>query len=152
MKNKIGITLFVLYVLQAVLNIKWVYLENLQHIEVYKKWSGLVLILLILSQWYLSVLRMKNKFNVDTFIEIHKWVGVILPIAFYFHSTSLGFGILLLLSIVFLINIAIGFINTYSLLERFPKFYDAWVFSHIVLSVAVLVFAVVHIWLVYLYN
>ncbi len=155
MKNKIGITLFTFYILQFLLSLKWSFLENLQEIESYKKWSGLVLIIFILSQWYLSIMRMNKEFNAEKkekYTNLHKWIGVLLPIVFYFHSTEFGFGVLMLLSLVFLINIAIGFVNTYDLLEKHPKFFNVWLVGHVFLSVAVLVFSAVHVWLVYLYN
>lgn len=155
MKNKIGVSLFLLYIIQAVFSLKWNYLENLQTIDLYKNWSGFVLLLLILSQWYISIMRMNKEFNAvkkERFLLIHKWVGVVLPLAFFLHSTSIGYGILLLLSLVFLINIALAFINTNSFLDKQPKFFTWWLLIHIFLSVAVLIFSLLHVWLVFIYN
>lgn len=155
MKNKISITLFILYFIQYLVPLKFAYLESLQQIELYKKWSGLVLLIFILSQWYLSIMRMNKDFNANKktlFLNIHKWIGVILPIAFYAHSTNIGFGVLMLLSIVFYINLAIGLINTDDILSKHPKFFNIWLILHILFSVAVLIISFIHIWLVFYYN
>lgn len=155
MKNIIGISLFVIYFIQFLIPLEFVYLENLQTIEVYKKWSGLFLFLLILSQWLLTFFRLNKNLSPskkDLFINIHKWIGVFLPLAFYIHSTSLGFAILLYLSILFFLNIGIGFLNTDKLTETYPKLYNWWVASHIILSVLVLTLAFIHIYIVFIYN
>jgi len=155
MKYVIGYFLFVLYFLQDLLNIKIEYIENLQSIESYKKWSGLVLLLLILWQWVVSLNR-TNKLLKNTtkekFIEIHKWIGLLLPIAFYMHSSNFGFGILLLLSIVFFVNILLGIINSENILDKKPKFYNIWLMLHIVLSVLIVALSINHLWQVFYYN
>ena len=155
MKNKIGITFFALYILQDLFSIKLDFLETWQLNDSYKTWTGIVLFSLILSQWYLSFIRMNKNYTSEKkefFIEIHKWIGVFLPLSFYIHSTSIGYGILMLLSFVFLLNIGIGFVNTENLLDKHPKYFKWWLASHIILSVAIIAFSLIHIWIVFFYN
>lgn len=155
MKNIIGISLFVLYFAQYFFDIKFDFLEQLQTGEMYKRWSGLVLFLLLLSQWYLSFKRVnKSLSNIrkEFYINIHKWIGVFLPIAFFFHSTNIGFGILFALSFLFFINIGMGFLNTKSLVEKHPKFFNSWLGIHIFLSVFIMFLAGIHIWQVFYYS
>lgn len=155
MKNKISISLFILYFIQYLIPLKFAFLENLQQIELYKKWSGFILLLFILSQWYLSFMRINKDYNAskkEVFLDIHKWIGVLLPIVFYVHSTNIGYGVLLLLSFVFYLNLAIGLINTNDILAKHPKYFNIWLVSHILFSVAVLIISFVHVWLVFYYN
>lgn len=155
MKNKIGITLLALYFIQHIFLIKWASLEELQSIELYKKWSGVVLLFMILYQWHLSLIRMRKDSSPtkkELFINIHKWLGILLPIFFYLHSTQIGYGILFILSLSFFVNIGIGFLNTGKLLELYPKFFNLWLVIHIVLSVGILIFTGIQIWLVLQYN
>ena len=155
MKNKIGLVLFGFYIFQDLFSIKLGFLESWQLDDSYKTWTGLILFGLILFQWYLSLMRVKKDFNSDKkefYTNIHKWVGVFLPLAFYIHSTNIGYGILGLLSFVFLLNIGIGFLNTEGNLDKNPKYYKWWLASHIILSVAIVAFTLIHIWIVFFYN
>lgn len=151
----IGVFLFVLYFFQDIFNIKIDYIEELQAIETYKKWSGLFLLLLILSQWLVSLNRTnKNLKNAtkENFIEIHKWVGVFLPLGFYMHSSNIGYGVLFLLSIVFFVNILLGILNSENILDDKPKYYNIWLMLHIILSVLIVALSLNHLWQVFYYN
>lgn len=144
-----------MYFLQYFFSIKLFFLENLQSIELYKRWSGFIILVLILSQWVLSVLRINKYFNLQRkklFLNIHKWVGVIMPLFLFFHSTEIGYGVLMLLSFVFYINIAIALINTEDNFIKHPKVFNVWLVLHIVFSVALLGFSLIHVWLVFYYN
>tara|TARA_B110000037_G_scaffold222985_1_gene301086 strand:- start:1598 stop:2065 length:468 start_codon:yes stop_codon:yes gene_type:complete len=155
MKIKISFILFIMYFLQYFFSIKLFFLENLQSIELYKRWSGFILLVLILSQWVLSVLRINNYFNPQRkklFLNIHKWVGVIMPLFLFFHSTEIGYGVLMLLSFVFYINIVIAIINTEDNFIKYPKVFNVWLILHIFFSVALLSFSLIHVWLVFYYN
>lgn len=155
MKNKIGITLFVLYFIQDFFLLKISYLEHLQSIELYKKWSGLLLLILILSQWYISALRANKKISSSKkqfYVNLHKLIGVLLPLFFYFHSTSIGFGMLFVLSVVFFISIFLGFINTENFVIRFPNLFNWWLMLHILFSAIVLVLSFIHVWQVFYFN
>lgn len=155
MRNKIGISLYVLYFIQDFFQLKISYLEQLQHIELYKKWTGLFLFILILSQWYISALRFNKKISSDKrlfYVDIHKWIGALLPLFFYIHSTSFGFGMLLLLSLVFFGNLLLGFLNTEKLVERYPNLFNWWLLLHIIFSAVIVIVSFIHIWQVYFYN
>lgn len=154
-RNIIGISLFVLYFIQYFFDLKLDFLEELQQVENYKRWSGLVLFLLILSQWYLSFKRMNKdieNMQKEFYINIHKWIGVFLPLAFYIHSTNIGYAILLALSVVFFINVGMGFINTKEWIEKHPKYFNTWLTIHILLSVFVVFIGAIHIWQVFYYS
>ncbi|MGB1017553.1 MAG: hypothetical protein ACPGVH_00660 [Chitinophagales bacterium] len=154
-RNTLGIILFILYFIQYFFELKLDFLEQLQLDQSYKRWSGLFLFSLILAQWFLSIKRLsksQSSISIAFYIDIHKWIGIFLPLAFYIHSTEIGYAILLLLSIVFFINVAMAFINTKDWLEKYPQYFNVWLIFHIFLSVFVLFISIVHIWQVFFYS
>lgn len=150
----IGIGLFLLYVVQEALDVRWSYLLALQQVESYKRWSGLVLLVFIALQWSLTLVRAKKKWEHRSaaFMDIHKWMGALSPLAFYAHSMKLGYAYLMVLSITFFANVLIGFINLDVVKAKAYWYFQAWMIVHVALSLAISMIAFYHIWIVFYYQ
>lgn len=149
-----GGVLFLLFVLQELMGWKWEYLEALQHDQMYRRWSGLVLSLIILFQWSLSLVRTRPKWESLSlkFYNIHNWVGAFTPLLFYIHSTELGFAYLFVLSITFFGNFLLGLINLDVLKSRSPIVFQSWMILHVACSLFITFLTFYHIWIVFYYE
>jgi methionine sulfoxide reductase heme-binding subunit len=150
----VGLVLFAAYILQYSLSLNWTWLNSLQQNEMYKRWSGLVLAIFILFQWLLSFTRIMPKlrpYNLKM-TNWHKWLGAISPILFYMHSAHLGFGYLLLLSYLFLINTLIGYINLDFVKTNSEILFKLWMIFHVTFSVIITFLMFFHIGIVFYYK
>lgn len=150
----IGLLLFAAFFIQFFLKIEWAWLYELQQEEMYKRWSGLVLALLIVFQWLLSIVRTRKKLRkyVLKMQTIHKWLGAVSPIIFYVHSMSLGYGYLLLLSYIFFANTVLGYLNLDVIKSNNDAFFKGWMISHVALSLIITILMVFHIVMVFYYK
>lgn len=143
------------FLIQAVAGWKIPFLERMQTMEIYKRWSGLALTLFIAAQWYLPVLRMTGRLRAAAAqYHWHKKTGCFAPLLYYFHSTGFGYGLLLLLGSTFLANTALGLFN-HDLVKdqkRKEKFSFAWLIVHVALSVLTVGLTLYHIFIVFFYR
>ncbi len=154
-KEILGPTLTCLYLLQYWLSLKWSCLELLQGDQSYKRWSGLVLFLLIMIQWSLSLGRIVYEIKDKTklrIVNLHKWIGAFAPILFYLHSIKPGYGLLFFLTSLFFLDLIGGYLNYIQHFKSSSTYYFLWLFFHILLSVVVLFVALLHIWIVFSYK
>ncbi len=150
----VGSVLFVLYLLQYFLHIKWDYLIDLQQIESYKRWSGLLLFSGIVLQWSLLLTRV-FQFSYQTsnkLLNLHIWIGALSPLLFYIHSTILGYAYLFLLSITFFINFLLGSLNITELKSKYYYLHKIWYVGHIILSFIIMTLSLFHIWMVFYFE
>lgn len=159
MKNKpiliTGYILIIMYILQYILNVNWEIINKLQGDNVYKKWSGFILLLFILFQWVLTFIRAifkPSNQKKHLFLELHKWIGAISPLIFYLHSVKPGHALLLFLTIIFFTNSIIGLLNAKNDLLKKKWVYNVYLSSHIILSISVLTLSIIHIWVVFKFN
>jgi sulfoxide reductase heme-binding subunit YedZ len=154
-KNKIGLILFSLYIFQYIALIEFEYLENLQRNSIYRHWSGLALFLLILYQWLLPIYRvvydMKGK-AIEKKTTVHNWVGVVSPLVFFLHSTKPDYGLLLILTVLFFLNLSFGLLSYTNSSNNQVKYYQFGIAVHILLSVSIMILTLLHIWIVFYYN
>lgn len=151
----LAISLFVLYVLQEIAQVKFAPLENLQANETYRRWSGLVVFLFVTWQWALSVVRIKwahKPARVEKFYTIHAWIGSFAPLLFYLHSTKPGFAYLLVLTLSFYANFCLGLINLDVLKKRAYWYFQSWMIAHVSLSIIITGLSIYHVWIVFYYN
>ena len=69
----------------------------LQQEEMFNRWSGLALAIIITFQWVLTLTRVfkgLRKYSLKM-TTVHKWLGAFTPLFFYVHSMNLGYGDLL---------------------------------------------------------
>lgn len=150
----LGITLFTLYILQYALGLKWEWLYQLQLDESYKRWSGLFISIFIVFQWILTIVRVSKKLRVHVlkFTTLHKWIGVISPIFFYFHALEFGYGYLALLSYIFFINMLLGTINLDVIKSQKNWIFQSWMITHVAFSIVITFLMIFHVGVVFYYK
>ena len=152
-----GLVLLLLYIAQGIAGWEWPWLDALQAGETYRRWSGGVLLGLIALQWILPVLRVSatSDFRAVKFAyRWHRWAGALSPVVFYAHATWLGFGYLLALASVYLVNVGIGLwdktlIQDLSLRERYVRI---WLVPHVALACLTVGLTLFHIYVVFAYQ
>ena len=149
-----GILLFILYILQYALDLKWEWLYTLQLNESYKRWSGLLITILIAFQWVLTVVRVSKKLRIHSLkhTQLHKWIGVISPIFFYLHALEFGYGYLALLSYIFFTNMILGTINLDVIKSQKNWIFQSWMITHVALSIVITFITMFHIGMVFYYE
>lgn len=152
-----GLILLLLYVAQGLAGWEWPWMEALQANETYRRWSGGLLLALIALQWTLPILRVsvtKDFRAVKFAYRWHRWAGALSPVLFYAHATWLGFGYLLALASVYLVNVGIGLwdktlIQDLALRERYVRI---WLVPHVALACLTVGLTLFHIYVVFAYQ
>tara|TARA_R110002050_G_scaffold275455_1_gene420197 strand:- start:7430 stop:7903 length:474 start_codon:yes stop_codon:yes gene_type:complete len=157
MKSKstiFGLVLLFLFFVQFFFKLEWVWLFELQQEEMYKRWSGLGLALLITFQWVLSITKVVKKLRKNSIkmTAIHKWLGALSPLFFYVHSMGLGYGYLALLAYVFFTNALIGYINLDVIKNNSDLLFKGWMIFHVSFSIIITVLMFFHIGVVFYYK
>lgn len=150
----IGLVLFAGYVLQEVLDLRWMMLQDLQQDQMYRRWSGLGLSLVILFQWLLSIVRVVPRWEELslTFKNIHNWLGAFTPLLFYVHSMQLGYAYLFMLSITFFGNFLLGLFNLDLIKTTSQLVFKGWMILHVGFSFFVTFITIYHVWVVFYYE
>jgi hypothetical protein len=82
---------------------------------------------------------------------LHQTLGALAPLLLFLHSTRLGFGYLVVLSVVYLANNLVGLVNP-SAFPRIKSVLSVWTIVHIALSVLVVVLTAYHAWTALYYE
>lgn len=117
----------------------------LQSLPVYKFASGCALATYIAYQWRLSYFRWaaKRRGGVTSYRR-HQIVGLLGPVLFYFHSTSLGYAFLLWLSVLFLANLALALFAPAVVGSSSKAYAKIWMVTHVLASVLIVLLTAVH--------
>lgn len=151
----IGGLLLLLFLLQYTFQIKWAWLESMQADETFKRWSGLVLVIFILFQWYYPVLRWRGLYKAAAhFRKWHLLIGALAPAVYFLHSTVLGYAYTFLLAIIYFGNFIAGLLNQDIIPEsRYRKSYgNYWLAVHIILSISMISLILYHIFIVFAFK
>ena len=150
----IGLLLLILFFVQFFIKLEWIWLQDLQQQEMYKRWSGLGLASFIVFQWLLTLTRVVKKWWKLSLkmTSIHKWVGAFSPVLFYIHSMGMGYGYLALLSYIFFVNMAIGQLNLDVIKNDNELLFKGWMISHVAFSIIITVLMFFHIGVVFYYK
>jgi methionine sulfoxide reductase heme-binding subunit len=143
-----GLALFAAYMLQHALGLHWQALVALQQEQLYRIGSGLLLLLLILFQWYFSRIKANPKISVEKSIthqNLHKWMGALSPVIFYLHAASPGFAYLFVLTFLFFSNLLLGLFNYEALPLKKQWFFQLWMIMHISISCLITSLILVHV-------
>lgn len=148
----VSLLFFSFYLIQWILPVKISRLIELQENDDFKFWSGLLLITLFSCQWILTYARVVSQKKGEKFLKIihlHKLTGIISPLIYFIHSANPTYGLLMILTVVFLFNHLIANFN----LEKFTvRQFNVWIGIHLFLSVAIMLLAIIHIVIVYQYK
>lgn len=149
----VGSILVVLYFTQLTLNLRWEWLASLQSGEVYRQFTGFLLLAYVLMQSRLGLHRLRKKNKKYRFLfKQHKLHGVLAPLIFYIHSIDIGFAYQTVLVFIFLGNSIVGYLNPQSIAIRNKRYILSWTILHIVLAILTLVLMLFHIYIVYYYS
>ncbi|MDO5969105.1 hypothetical protein Q4Q35_04725 [Flavivirga aquimarina] len=150
----LGLVLLILFLIQFFLKLEWNWLLALQQEEMYKRWSGLTIALLITFQWLLTITRVVKKLRSYSIkmTLIHKWLGALSPLFFYAHSMGLGYGYLLLLSYIFFSNALLGYINLDVIKNNSDLLFKGWMIVHVACSIIISILMFFHIGVVFYYK
>jgi ferredoxin-NADP reductase len=151
----LGLTLLAAFGLQWWLDWDWAWLEGLQLVESYKRWSGFALggylglqFLLPVTRWFGSINRSVSLYR------WHRWQGAFAPLVYYFHSTEFGYAAVGFLSAVYFANMVVGLFNQELIADvRWKMRYQrVWLIFHIVLSLLLVGLALVHLYVVFAFQ
>lgn len=150
----IGYGLLIGFALQYLFSVPFPFLHELQVQESYRRWSGLLLLVYILFQWFLTLARIRkpNGKTSDRFLSIHKWSGAFMPLVFYLHAHNLGFGYLMILAITFFFTFFLGLLNTSIIRSWGQSAFRLWYITHILGTVIITVLSFLHVWVVFYYK
>lgn len=142
----VGGVLLACFLLQSAIAPDWGPLARWQADYTYRLVTGSLLGAFIAFQWLLAWARTEGR--AATRRRIYSWhqiVGAATPVFFFVHSTTLGYGYLLLLSVVYFANNALGLANPGLVRSAYPLA-GAWVVAHITLSAAIVILGCHHLW------
>jgi len=148
-----GFFLVVLYFTQLNLNLRWLWLDDLQHDEVYQQITGFILLAYVIMQGRLGFQRLKNpNMPFGSILKSHKVYGVFGPALFYVHSMDVGFAYQVVLTFVFLGNSLLGYLSPQAIKLRKKWYTLSWTILHIGLAILTLVLMLFHIYVVYYFS
>jgi methionine sulfoxide reductase heme-binding subunit len=148
-----GILILCLYMVQAMLGIRWGWLTDLQEIEIYQQITGLALGGLIAWQWYLGFLRFTNRHHeAKRWSQPHKYSGVIAPIVVFLHSSKFGYAYVLLLNGIFIGNVVLGLLEPQSAALRNKWWQTNWLILHIAASLMTVMLMAFHLYVALAYQ
>ncbi|MEM7483230.1 MAG: hypothetical protein AAF481_18850 [Acidobacteriota bacterium] len=149
----LGIFLLSVYLVQAILGWEWSWLAGKQLDESFKRWTGCLLLAYLLHQWWLTVGRAMGWARAaKKSYRLHKNLGLVAPVFFYFHSMRLGYGYLLLLSSVYLGNLLVGYLHPVSIGFKPKMLSFPWMVVHVALAVLTMLVVAYHTWFVLYYE
>ena len=151
----VGGVLLLAFLIQYTLRIPVPWLEQLQANNDFKIWSGLGLLIFIAYQWYLPMLRWQHRLvEASKQYHLHKIIGSLSPLVYFFHSMNIGYAYTFVLSLVFFGNFVVGLFN-HELLPESPnkkRYANYWLGLHIILSTSMVSLILYHIFVVFAYN
>lgn len=149
----VGVFLLVMYFTQLNLNLRWVWLDELQRNEIYQQITGFMLLAYVIMQGRLGFQRLtKPNIPFRSLLANHKIYGVFGPALFYVHSMDVGFAYQVVLTFVFLGNSLLGYLSPQAIKLRVKWYTLSWTILHIGLAILTLALMLFHIFVVYYYS
>ncbi len=150
---RIGIGLLVGFLVQALFEFHWPWLNDWQHDSFYKQLSGFVLVTYLAHQWHLAALRAKGwNRRAGQELSRHRFAGTLAPLILYLHTQDFGHGFQIVLVGTFLALTATGLLHTHLVRSRVSRWQGAWLVIHIVLAVLLTVLLGFHVYVSYAYR
>lgn len=149
----IGLFLLTALIVQQWTGWQWALLTGLQDDSTYKLATGFGLLACVLYQWRFSVKRAQGEQRkAATMIGGHKLFGTLLPLVFFFHSQTLGYGYQEIFSLTLLLAFLTGLFNFQIVQIHKPWYRPMWISAHVGLSVMLLLLMAYHIYLNYAFK
>lgn len=149
----LGMTMLALFSAQLLLELRWEWLAQLQEGEVYRQFTGYLLLAYMLLQSRLGLKRVRNQArNLAKEFDTHKIQGILGPVVFYIHSIEVGYAYQMVLAFVFLGNCIIGYFSPHTIQWRSKVYLLSWTITHISLAIMCMVLMIFHIFVVYNYS
>ena len=149
----VGSLLLAMYFIQLNLNMRWIWLDNLQADEVYQQVTGFILLAYVILQGRLGYQRLRYpKKPFAPLLKSHKLHGLFGPVLFYVHSMDVGFAYQVVLTFVFLGNSLVGYLSPQALKVRVQWYVLSWTIVHVSLALLTLALMLFHIYVVYYYS
>jgi hypothetical protein len=149
----VGLFLLTALIVQQSTGWQWTLLTGLQGTNTYKLATGLGLLACVLYQWRFSVTRAQGEqHNFLTMMGRHKLFGTLLPLVFFFHSQTLGYGYQQIFSLTLLLIFLTGLFNLQIVTIYKPWYRPAWISAHVGLSVALLLLMTYHVYINYAFK
>lgn len=128
---------------------------SLQSSDAWRITTGATLVAALAWMWVFPVLRMRGSFDAAKRLErSHRVVGALSPLALLLHQRSLGFGLLCVLSGLWVLNTLLGCCDKTVIddPERRARYARLWLPVHVVVSVVVTSLSVWHVAMVLLFR
>lgn len=149
----VGLFLSTALIVQQSIGWRWTLLTGLQGDDTYKLATGLGLLAFVLYQWRFSVKRAQGEQRkAATMMGRHKLVGTLLPLFFFFHSQTLGYGYQEIFSLTLLLAFLTGLLNFQIVQIHKPWYRPVWISAHVGLSMMLLLLMVYHVYLDYAFK
>jgi ferredoxin-NADP reductase len=134
------------FVVQAQFGMKWPLLDRLQATTVYSALTGTALLVLLMLQWRLAYLRLRNGVvNTARAYGLHVAIGPAVLGVMWLHSTHLGYGLSMAVCLSFLGSLASGAVlGAHPRSPRWKRARAMLLAGHIALSCSGSGFAVMH--------
>jgi cytochrome b561 len=130
----IGALLMAAFVAQAIGGWHWEWLAAFQRVELYKQLTGLALALFFMMQWRLSVARMGTVSPTARLLALHKDLGALAPLLLYLHAMSFGYAYIRVMSLVFVVLVALGLLQPPLARLNSSPLNTAWLVVHVMLA------------------
>lgn len=114
-----------------------------QQSEVYRNWTGSLLMVSILAQWALSIGRLiyqKQGAQWNDWVEVHQALAWAVPLLALVHSLQLGYGLLGFLPLALFASLVLG--SWVSLKDQGRK----WLPYHLIFAAMTLAGSLMHLW------
>lgn len=108
--------------------------------------TGTILISVIGFQWVLMGRRWAGQMARKDVVS-HRWSGVFATLVFALHATRIGHTWMTIVTVVFFLVAITGILNKEVLKFKNRATYLVWLALHVLLSVALVPLAMVHIWI-----
>jgi len=149
----VGITLLVLFLIQASTDLRFEPLYQLQENFVYKQMSGIVFLSLLLNQWRLYINRsMKISGQMRQILYSHRFYGAISPMVLYLHAMELGYALQAALSVSYLLTVLSGLLTPYTWGIRHKVAINSWLIIHVLSAALAMGLLGFHIYVVYWFG
>ena len=153
--SQIGLSLALLWILQAAILPKIQFLEVLQSRNDWRLATGSLLFLGVSLQWLLFGCRVLGfRASSKKITHWHYVGGALAPLGLYLHSSGFGYGVLGVLTAAFLLNTILGACNKSLVKGEHAKLIwkRSWLPAHILLSLTTSFLVLWHLYLILFFH